>query len=137
MSATEPMMRRLRAVAGTAGIERLGPDSVRLALRELLFTGDSVPTWHRSAACVQVGPDAFFAESGPEAGWQTDAAKRVCRSCPVRTACLADVMTWERPTRRHGVVGGLSPAERQRLHLRQKATAAAVRSGQLQAGGAR
>ncbi len=137
MSATEPMMRRLRNVAGTAGVERIGPDGVRLTLRSLLFDGEEVPTWHSAAACRQVGPETFFIESGPYAGWQADAAKRVCRSCPVRAACLSDVMAWERPTRRHGVVGGLSPAERQRLHLRRRATAETLHSGNELAGGAR
>lgn len=134
MSATEPMMRRLRDVAGTAGVERIGPDAVQLVLRELLFAGDAVPTWHTAAACRDLGPDAFFIEPGPHAGWQTEGAKRICRSCPVRGACLADVMAWERPTRRHGVVGGLSPSERQRLHLRQRAAAEALHTAELTGG---
>jgi len=118
VSAAEPVLRRLRQVVGTAGLERLGPAGVKLTLRQLLFDGDPVPTWHRSAACRDMDQDVFFPSAGPHAALTVQAAKRVCRGCPVRGACLADVMGWEQPSRRHGVAGGLSPAERHRLHRR-------------------
>ena len=118
MSAAEPVLRRLRKVVGTAGLERLGPAGVKLALRQLLFDGDLVPTWHVFAACRGVDREVFFPPAGPHAALQVQAAKRVCRGCPVRAACLADVMGWEQPSRRHGVAGGLSSADRHRLHRR-------------------
>jgi len=116
MSAAEPVMRRVRTVVGTAGIEQLSPDGARLVLRTLLFDGDGVPNWHRAASCADLDTDAFFPPAGADAGMHVQAAKRVCRGCPVRAACLADVMSWEQPSRRHGVAGGLSAAERHRLH---------------------
>lgn len=120
MNATDRIHRRVRAVIGTAGLERLGPSGARLVLRAMLFDGDRVPDWHLAAACKDTDPDTFFPPAGADAALRVQAAKRICRGCPVRTACLADVMAWERPTRRHGVVGGLSAGERQRLHLAQR-----------------
>lgn len=54
-------------------------------------------------------------------------AKAGCAACPVRAECLADVLGWERPGYRHGVYGGLDPAERDALVVarRDRATAAA------------
>jgi hypothetical protein len=120
MSAVEPVLHRVRNIVGTAGIERFGPDGARLVLRRVLFDGAGVPQWHRAAACADIDPSLFFPAGGQGAGLAVAAAKRVCRSCPVRSACLADVMAWEQPSRRHGVVGGLSATERQHLHLRQR-----------------
>jgi WhiB family redox-sensing transcriptional regulator len=118
VNAAGQIARRLRAVVGTAGVERLGPAGARLVLRELLFDGDGVPIWHRAAACADADPLLFFPDPGPLVAYAVAAAKRICRSCPVRAACLVDVMTWEQPSRRYGVVGGLSVAERHRLHRR-------------------
>jgi WhiB family redox-sensing transcriptional regulator len=91
---------------------------VRLLLRALLFGGSSVPAWHDEAACADRPRSLYFAESdGVRLRAETvRAAKQVCRRCPVRAACLDDAMAHESPTHRHGVVGGLSPTERHRLH---------------------
>lgn len=92
---------------------------VRLVLRALLFDGSSVPAWHDDAACASRPRSMFFAEADgvrPRAS-TVRAAKRICHGCPVRTMCLDDVMAHESPTRRYGVVAGLSPAERG--HLRR------------------
>lgn len=120
MSAPERVLRRVRRVIGTAGNERFNPEGARQVLALVLFDGEGVPRWHRAAACTGMDPAAFFPAAGPTAAMAVAAAKRVCRSCPVRAACLADVMAWEPSSRRHGVVGGLSAAERQRLHLHQR-----------------
>ena len=55
------------------------------------------------ALCAQVDAELFF----PETGGPTRAAKAVCAACPVRSACLTAF--GDLP---HGVVGGLSVAER-------------------------
>jgi len=120
MSAAEPVLRRLRTV-DTAGLQRLGPAGVKLSLRQLLFDGESVPVWHVFASCRGMARKVFFPPAGPHAALHVQAAKRMCRGCPVRGACLADVMAWEQPSRRHGVAGGLSPAERHRLHRHMRA----------------
>ena len=46
--------------------------------------------WRDDAACHEADPDLFFpvGTTGP-ALRQIDEAKRICRSCPARTACLA------------------------------------------------
>jgi hypothetical protein len=121
MSATEPVMRGLRKVIGTAGLERLSPSGARTVLRALLFDGAGVPDWHRAAACAGTDAELFFPAVGAAAAMQVQAAKCICRRCPVRAACLADVMAWEQPSRRHGVAGGLSASERQQLHLNLQA----------------
>ena len=68
------------------------------------------PEWRGGAACRHHDPDLFFPEgtAGP-ALRQVDQAKRVCRSCPVRTPCLGFAL-------RHGVAfgiwGGVTAEER-------------------------
>lgn len=112
--APETVLRRVRHVIGTAGVERLNPAGVRLVFAELLFDGHGVPDWHTDAACREADRELFFPEPGSTA--QVEAAKQVCAGCPVRVACLADVMAWERPGHRYGVAGGLSANERGQLH---------------------
>jgi WhiB family redox-sensing transcriptional regulator len=114
---------RLRSRAAREAEPHLGPKALRAVLRELLFDGGAVPQWRRSAACRDEDPEAFYP---PEGAWFSDlaeaAAKRICAGCPVRAACLADALDWESPRERHGVLGGLTAAERARL-------AAALRPG--------
>ena len=43
------------------------------------------PEWHQRAACRGMGPAAFY----PERGQSTEAAMRICVTCPVRPECLA------------------------------------------------
>lgn len=113
-AAPDTVLRRVRTVIDSGGAERLEPDAVRALLAELLFDGDGVPDWHERAACREHDSDLFFPETGNEE--QVTKAKTVCADCPVRAACLADAMAWERPSARYGVVGGLSVNERHQLH---------------------
>lgn len=63
-----------------------------------------------AALCRQVDTgDLFF----PDKGGSTRPAKTVCRSCPVRTACLQWAVEHNE---RFGVWGGLSERERRLLH---------------------
>lgn len=115
MSTTpETVLRRVRTVIGTQGVERLGPAGARLLLAKLLFDGAGVPDWHTAAACRDVDPELFFPDED-DCGDQV-AAKAVCGSCPVQAACLDNIMFWERPGARFGIVGGLAPRERHRLY---------------------
>jgi hypothetical protein len=106
----EKVLRRVRGVIGTRGNETSSAAVARLMLRRLLFDGEPTPAWRNEAACAEIGPDVFYPPPG-----QAEAAKRVCRGCPVRAECLGDVLGWESTGRRHGVVGGLTPTERDRL----------------------
>lgn len=111
--APETVLRRVRNVVGTGGAERLDPGAVKLLLSALLFDGHGIPDWHADAACAQIGPELFVPDQPTRE--QTAAAKQVCATCPVRAECLADVLAWEQPAYRHGVVGGLTANERRRL----------------------
>ena len=100
--------------------------SARSVLRAVLFGGRSVPDWHERAACTSTPTALFFPESARsrESNAAVRTAKRVCAGCAVREQCLADVMAYESPSHRYGVVGGTSPAERSRRPARRTVTPA-------------
>lgn len=126
MSATaETVLRRVRGVIGSGGLEVLNPGAVRLVLGKVLFDGHGIPHWRQHAACQDQDPELFFAD--PSDAQRIQAAKRMCAGCPVRSACLADVMAWEQPSHRYGVVGGLSAQERRQL---QRTTRESAKSGE-------
>ncbi|MGF1663341.1 MAG: WhiB family transcriptional regulator [Kineosporiaceae bacterium] len=85
--------------------------------------------WRWDALCAQTDPEAFF----PEKGQSPAAAKRVCRACPVRLPCLAFALA---ANERHGVWGGLSEQERQRVRRRglSRASSPAVACPEVRAG---
>lgn len=72
---------------------------------EILDTNPSPRDWIGDAICSQTDPDIFF----PNHGQSAAAAKLVCQTCPVKTACAqwaadADV--------RFGVWGGINTRAR-------------------------
>jgi WhiB family redox-sensing transcriptional regulator len=72
--------------------------------------------WREHAACRHEDPELFFpvGTSGP-AAMQTEQAKAVCRTCPVREQCLQ----WALETGQSiGVWGGTSETERRTLKRR-------------------
>jgi WhiB family transcriptional regulator, redox-sensing transcriptional regulator len=71
--------------------------------------------WQRSGACRGRGTTQFFhpdGERGSSRARREEAAKRVCRTCPVRAECAAHALTVREP---YGVWGGFTETER--LHL--------------------
>ena len=64
--------------------------------------------WMDQALCTQVDPELFF----PIVGSNVNPARRVCRECPVRAECLAYALEHDL---RHGVWGGTSERQRERL----------------------
>ncbi|MBW0088983.1 WhiB family transcriptional regulator [Pseudonocardia sp. KRD-184] len=76
-------------------------------------------SWRRLAACTVVGPETFYPLDLTPTGPAVIAARRVCATCPVRRACLADVMAAESPARRWGITAGLTPDERTALFAGQ------------------
>ena len=76
-----------------------------------LSTIDTAP-WRREAACADEDPDLFFAGDDRS----VRAAKQVCASCPVRSACLETALA---VNEMHGVWGGMAEGERRRL-IRQR-----------------
>ncbi|WP_344273487.1 WhiB family transcriptional regulator [Streptomyces hebeiensis] len=67
--------------------------------------------WQENALCAQTGPEFFF----PAPGSSTREAKRLCRACEGREACLQYALANDE---RFGVWGGLS--EKERLDLRRR-----------------
>lgn len=70
--------------------------------------------WRPRAACRHTGPDLFFpvGETGPAAIDDAEAAKSVCRSCPVQAECLTFAMV---TNQQGGVWGGATEQERRKL----------------------
>jgi WhiB family redox-sensing transcriptional regulator len=68
--------------------------------------------WMTDAACLDGAISDFVPDDRDYRA--AGRAKQVCAGCPVRKPCLAYGES-DPTTRRHGVYGGLSPAERSRL----------------------
>lgn len=77
--------------------------------------------WAAKGACRTCDPGINFF---PERGDDTRPAKKVCRGCPGRDACLADALT---DPERDGIWGGTSQKQREKiLRDRQKPTLATL-----------
>ena len=71
--------------------------------------------WRTRAACLDEDPELFF-PIGTHPDRRTTEAKALCATCPVINECA----TYALETRQaHGVWGGLSEADRERLWRRQ------------------
>lgn len=57
------------------------------------------------ALCTQTDPEVFFGDKV----WEIEAAKKVCRQCPLMESCLDLAM---RDNIAYGVWGGATPEER-------------------------
>lgn len=73
----------------------------------------SDPDWRDRAACKDVDPDLFFPTSntGPALD-QIEAAKAVCRACPVQRICLEFAMM---TNQQHGIWGGTTDEQRRKM----------------------
>lgn len=84
--------------------------------------------WRPSAACLDTPPEAFFEDIWPESGSVkmnvealTTTRESLCRNCPVRRACLDEVMRDEKGadlSDRWGLRGYLTPGERESVKNR-------------------
>jgi WhiB family redox-sensing transcriptional regulator len=92
-----------------------------------VFVADEIP-WQGQAACRRTDATVFFPpphfELKPQKDEREDAARALCRACPVQQDCL-DYSLEIRES--HGIWGGLNEFERRRV-LRQRAGGAAQRS---------
>jgi WhiB family transcriptional regulator, redox-sensing transcriptional regulator len=68
--------------------------------------------WRHDAECADVDPEIFYPLNLDPTGPAVTVAREICAGCPVRLACLLDVMTGEDPARRWGITAGLTPDER-------------------------
>ena len=71
----------------------------------------STAEWTAQALCNAGDPDLLFARGAAQ-----NLAKLVCRSCPVRTQCLADALD---NRVEYGVWGGMTERERRALLRRR------------------
>jgi WhiB family redox-sensing transcriptional regulator len=80
--------------------------------------------WRHDAECTDVDPETFYPLDLDPTGPAVTAAREICAGCPVRLACLLDVMTGEDPARRWGITAGLTPDERAALFAGRRASSA-------------
>lgn len=78
----------------------------------------SAEQWRDQAACRRCDPDLFFpiGETG-SACLQIEAAKSVCRTCPVRRACLEYALETNQDA---GVWGAADEGERRRMRAARR-----------------
>jgi WhiB family redox-sensing transcriptional regulator len=63
--------------------------------------------WMDRASCLHEDPELFFPiGTGPQAEEQAEAAKVVCRSCPVLDECVKWALSPQGPE--FGIVGGMT-----------------------------
>jgi WhiB family redox-sensing transcriptional regulator len=85
--------------------------------------------WDVEAACQSADPELFFPSSPQGSSFQaTQAAKRVCRGCPVRTQCLEFALA---ARLEHGVWGGLTEVERRSLRRSRQRKARRLAAAQV------
>ena len=73
--------------------------------------------WRELAACRGMGTDLFF----PGRGADSDAAKAVCMSCPVKHPCLEEQMRLRIADADYGIWGGTSSRQRKALRNQRRA----------------
>jgi hypothetical protein len=83
------------------------PDPYESQIRRAQTDFDTPAGWVASAACH--GRTALFYAEDP---FSQRLAVMLCRRCPVRQECLAEVQALEQPGMRYGVRAGFTAAER-------------------------
>jgi WhiB family redox-sensing transcriptional regulator len=98
-----------RVTSGRAAIDR----RVALDMMSVLATDADGNPWRDRAACQAASAELFFpiGRTG-DAVEHIEAAKSVCRSCPVRAACLRFAIETNQEA---GIWGGTSEEERERI----------------------
>lgn len=82
--------------------------------------------WQLLGACRNANHDLFYSDDDErpiERRLREQHARAVCRRCPVTTLCLTYALEIEEP---HGMWGGMSEAERQKIRLRIAARKSAI-----------
>jgi WhiB family transcriptional regulator, redox-sensing transcriptional regulator len=84
----------------------------------------NVANWRSAGACLSADPDLFFPISTTGAAdKQVARAKMICAGCLVRQECLEFALTHDQT---HGIWGGTTAEDRQRIRRRQRRAAAAA-----------
>ena len=78
----------------------------------LRFEGE--PAWQLRAKCRDHGTDVFFPDRVGRTGLRQreEAAKRICRDCPVLSVCREHALALPED---HGVWGAMTAAERSKV----------------------
>ena len=71
--------------------------------------------WREAAACLGADLDWFFSQAGQHG----DAARALCRRCPVRSECLEEALSLP-SGRDFGIRGGMSKKARDAIRKRRK-----------------
>ena len=87
-----------------------------MTAQALDFSG-VVYDWHKDAVCASIDPELFYPNTRIEGS--EEAAKQICRTCPVRLECLEDALS--QPEDFFGIFGGFNPSERSALKRRSMA----------------
>jgi WhiB family redox-sensing transcriptional regulator len=92
-----------------------------------VHVNDDTP-WRGQAECRRANATVFFPPSHfelkPEKDEREEAARSLCRACPVQQDCLDHALAVRE---QHGIWGGLNELERRRL-VRQRAAATTQRT---------
>jgi WhiB family redox-sensing transcriptional regulator len=88
-----------------------------VSLADILNWATAIPAWMENATCTSSDPDLWFS-SNP---FEIEAAKKSCRSCPVRDKCLEFALE---NNERYGVWGEKSPTQRERIKTKRRADVA-------------
>jgi hypothetical protein len=75
-----------------------------------------VEIWQDKAECLDEDPNKFFSDDPRD----IRDAKELCGWCEVKQTCLIKAMKREKDGRRHGVFGGLTAGERDKLGIQLK-----------------
>lgn len=101
------------------------------ALASKLASLEAEARWQDRAACKGMDPTIFFGpehtEVVKEKRDREEAAKQVCRTCPVNRECLEHALNSKEA---YGIWGGLTELERKAL-LRRRASSGAVLASTL------
>ncbi|NGX09800.1 WhiB family transcriptional regulator [Mycobacteroides franklinii] len=91
-------------------------------MEDVQVIGKTAPTegssWQLHSACRSTNRDLFYSEDGErpiDRRLREQRARQVCRNCLVTAHCLAYALEIEEP---HGMWGGMSEDERQRIRPR-------------------
>lgn len=87
----------------------------RLAKEKWDELNDAIDEAQVRISCRESDPDAWFPDEDNPLGNKYTMAKRLCAKCPVRDLCLEFALVNDEL---HGLWGGLTPRERQRLRAR-------------------
>lgn len=105
----------MSAIQGTKYVPGKAFTSKNNKSNEQMSISSSDRQWDAEAACAapDVNPEWFF----PKPGESQEAAKRICRICPVRAQCLAWAQDHEIPA---GIFGGASADRRRKMRKAQR-----------------